>query len=130
MQVRAGKEIAVALLSFDDRRFPGIEIDDNPTGFYGPTVLALLKIAQSKIGFDLLDIISKRTRGIGIGGATPRPGLFKCVVRRGPGTLISDRMNMTAGYRASDPDTPLAPDLSNAASIARMPSYTARRPVK
>lgn len=119
----------MALLAFDDRRFPGIFIDDNVGGFYGPSVTALMTLAKSKIGFDLLDIISKRSRGIGSGGKNPRPGMWKCVVRRGPGTLIEDRIDMTAAYRARDPDTPLKDDLSND-DVARDNDYSARRKVK
>ena len=116
------------LLEFD-RRFPGIFIDDAASGFHGPTAVALMTIAQTKLGYDLLNIISKRCGGIGIGGATPTAGMFKCVVRRGPGTLIEDRIAMTAAYRASAPDPPLADDLSNAGAVARDNTWTARRRV-
>jgi hypothetical protein len=120
----------MAILPFDERRFSGIYIDDAGGGFFGPTAAALMTLARSKIGYDLLDIISKRARGIGIGGKNPRSGMLKCVIRRGPGTLVEDRMRMTGAYRAQKPDIALKEDMSNAPDIARDPHYTERRKVK
>lgn len=119
----------MALIAFDAGLFPGILIDASNGGFYGPTAVALSALTRTKIGYSLLDIISKRTNGIGIGGASPSAGMFRCVIRRGPGTLIEDRIDMTAAYRAADPDQPLAEDLSNADVVARDYDYTARRRV-
>ena len=66
-----------------------------------------------KIGYDILDIISKRTRGIGIGGATPMPGKMKCIVRRGPGTISSERAMNTFASRLMNPDHAVADDTAD-----------------
>jgi hypothetical protein len=56
--------------------------------------------------------------------------MYKCVIRRGPGTLVSDRRDMTAAYRAKDPNTPLTEDLSNSNQVGHGHTHTARRKVK
>ncbi|MSP01690.1 MAG: hypothetical protein EXR07_11675 [Acetobacteraceae bacterium] len=89
----------MALLEFEPSRFPGIFIEQGNGGFYGPAAKVLHTLGRMKIGYDILDIISKRTRGIGIGGATPTPGHMKCIVRRGPGSLSSERAMNTFASR-------------------------------
>jgi len=117
----------MSLLAFEPSRFPGIFIDDNSPGFFGPAASALRDLARLKIGYDILDIISKRTRGIGIGGVNPTPDRLKCVVRRGPGTMVDERKENTFAYRAKDPLTPISNDLSNAESVAVDYTHTSRR---
>jgi len=86
-------------LAFDERRFPGIYIESGNGGFYSPAYQTLASLAKMKLGYDLLDIISKRTRGIGIGGATPTPDKLRCVIRRGPGTVTAERIENTFATR-------------------------------
>lgn len=67
--------------------FPGIrvQLEDGkaPTYFYSAVEMDLQRIASQSIGKDLLDIIDKRSRGIGIGfaGAT-YPHVTVCYTRR------------------------------------------------
>lgn len=100
----------MALLEFEPSRFPGIFIETGNGGFYGPAAATLATLARMKIGFDILDIISKRTRGIGIGGANPTPGKLKCIVRRGPGSLADERAMNTFASRLMNPDFAVTDD--------------------
>jgi hypothetical protein len=92
------------LVDFNKSTFPGIFIELGNGGFYGPAATALATLARMKLGNDLLDIISKRTRGIGIGGAEPAPDKMKCIVRRGPGSVTSERAANTFASRLMNPD--------------------------
>lgn len=126
------------LLEFDRAEFPGIFIDNVPLKFYAPTLDALVDLRTNTIGHDLLEIISKRTRGIGISGESRSTDgrfrantmkAYKCVIRRGPGTTFRKRVRNTMAYRSPLPDVALTNDLSNQSDVAVGDSASARRRV-
>jgi Effector protein len=79
------------MIQWDAARFPGIYIgtlNDRDPGltFVQKTKAALEQISRWQLGYDLLDIISKRSLGIGSGKGTKDYKRIMCLIEKGEGT--------------------------------------------
>ncbi|MDH5547430.1 MAG: type III secretion system effector protein [Gammaproteobacteria bacterium] len=90
----------MAQVPYDQQRLPGIFIEQDNEGFEGHARRALQSLELLSVGSDLLKIISKRAQGVGISGATLAPDRLRCVIRRGPGSIASERAGNTFAFRA------------------------------